>query len=307
MMLLIIAGSAAWPPLWPGSMPMVWPASAVAAEPGSACWPAGWRVPVVALGTGEAVCGAAPDAWPALHPAIAAAPTLATISRPAIRPRRPVSCPCWPVTNASARMPPPSAGGGSAYGVFRTKYRYGVVASMCPREPSGQHAVPSTEPPQGMRWQRGEPSCAPGHGCEPRTDSATAGRGWNLRPSRAERMSRLFPSGREARVCGMRAANSLAPQPAPGRSATLSGTGTQPVAQSAGQSRVGNAAEAGAAADDWSGCVGLLAGGWFLVSRARGEGHGGGVGLAGLVRPADGDLVARGQARRGGGRAGHDP
>src|SRR6266566_9824264 len=49
---------------------------------------------------------------------------------------------------------------------------------------------PSTEPPQGMRWQRGEPSCAPGHGCEPRTYSATTGRGWNLRPSRAERISR---------------------------------------------------------------------------------------------------------------------
>src|SRR6266566_407923 len=80
--------------------------------------------------------------------------------------------------------------GGSGYGVFRTKYRYSAVALNCPREPSGQHAVPSTEPPPGMRWQRGEPSCAPGHGCEPRTNSATVGRGWNLRPSRAERMSK---------------------------------------------------------------------------------------------------------------------
>src|SRR6476619_4374687 len=70
------------------------------------------------------------------------------------------------------------------------------------------------------------------------------------------------------------------------------------------------------------------------VSRARGEGHRGGVGLAGLVRPADadlvagvvvtqhrldlrggrdrgagnrGDLVTRGQARLGGRRAGDDP
>ena len=77
------------------------------------------------------------------------------------------------------------------YGVFRTKYRYSAVALMCPREPSGHHAVPSTEPPPGMRRQRGEPSCAPGHGYEPRTCSATAGRGWNLRPSRAERMSKM--------------------------------------------------------------------------------------------------------------------
>src|SRR5436189_4686690 len=88
-------------------------------------------------------------------------------------------------------MPPPSGGGGSAYGVFRTKYRYSAVALIGPREPSGQQAVPSTEPPPGMRWQRGEPSCAPGHGCEPRTDSATAGRGRNLRPSRAEGMSKM--------------------------------------------------------------------------------------------------------------------
>src|ERR1700730_771533 len=40
-----------------------------------------------------------------------------------------------------------------------------------------------------MRWQRGEPSCALGHGDEPRTNSATAGRGWNPHPSGRRRMS----------------------------------------------------------------------------------------------------------------------
>src|SRR5213078_4998218 len=103
------------------------------------------------------------------------------------------------VTNASARMPPRSTRGRRVYGAPRTKYRYGAVAWAGPREPTWYYAVQSTEPPQGMRWQRGEPSCAPGHSYEPRTNSATAGRGWNLRPSREERMSRLFPSGREAR------------------------------------------------------------------------------------------------------------
>src|SRR5262245_7217965 len=204
MMRLMKTGSVTLPPLWPGSIPMVWPASAVAAEPGSAGWRAGDWALVVAPGTGEAGRGAALDAWPVLQPAMAAAPMLAAISRWATRPRRPVSCPCRPAIKYLRADAPPSGGRGSAYGVFRTKYRYSMVALMRPRESSGHHAVPGTESPQGMRWQRGEPSCAPGHGCEPRTCSATEGRGWNLRPSMG-RMPRLFPSGREARACGMRA------------------------------------------------------------------------------------------------------
>jgi hypothetical protein len=92
MMRLMNDGSAALPPLWPGSIPMVWPASAVAAEPGPVGGLAGWRAPVVAAGTGEAVLGAGPGAWPVLHPA-RAAPVPVTISRPVTRPRRPVRCP----------------------------------------------------------------------------------------------------------------------------------------------------------------------------------------------------------------------
>ena len=93
MIPLINAGSVALPPLWPGSIPMVWAASAVAAEPGLACWPAGWWAPVAALGTGEAVRGAGLSVWPVLHPA-RAAPMPVTISRRATEPHRPVSCPC---------------------------------------------------------------------------------------------------------------------------------------------------------------------------------------------------------------------
>src|SRR5256886_8453220 len=85
---------------------------------------------------------------------------------------------------AMSRIVTPAATGSSVFGSPS-------VSGRSRRPAPAASTSPITNASARILW----PSCAPGHGCAPRTDSATVGRGWNLCPSRAERMSKDPPPG----------------------------------------------------------------------------------------------------------------
>ena len=92
------------------------------------------------------------------------------------------------VTGIAAWRPWPSCRGGNA-APPPLECQCEVISSRCPQEPGGHLHHLARNRGRACRGCAGRlPGCRAG---EPRTDSATTGRGWNPRPSGRRRMSNL--------------------------------------------------------------------------------------------------------------------